>query len=72
MIVAPVARTSSALEDIKELAGWRIYLCGNPDMVKSLRKRCYLAGAAMKDIYIDPYELTELRKVPRDTRCAKI
>lgn len=38
-----------------DLAGWRVYLCGNPDMVKAARKKAYLAKAAMQDIYADAF-----------------
>ncbi len=38
-----------------DLAGWRVYLCGNPEMVKAARKKAYLAKAAMSDIYADSF-----------------
>ena len=44
-----------ALEDIDKLGGWRIYLCGREDMVKSIRQKAFLAGASLKDIYADPF-----------------
>ena len=44
-----------ALTAHPDLTGWRVYLCGNPDMVKSARKKTYLAKAAMKDIYADAF-----------------
>lgn len=44
--------------DLPNLKGWRVYLCGHPDMVKSARKRAFLAGASMQDIYADPFLLT--------------
>ncbi len=44
--------------DLPNLKGWRIYLCGHPDMVKSARKRAFLAGASMQDIYSDPFLLS--------------
>lgn len=37
------------------LKGARVYLCGDPERVHALEKRCYLAGAAMKDILSDPF-----------------
>ena len=43
------------LADQPELAGWRVFLCGNPDLVNALRKRVYLAGAKMSDIYADAF-----------------
>lgn len=44
-----------ALCDIPKLSGWRIYLCGNPAMVNAAKKKTFLAGASMKDIYADPF-----------------
>ena len=38
-----------------KLAGHRVFLCGNPDLVNLLRKKVFLAGAAMKDIYSDAF-----------------
>jgi hypothetical protein len=35
-------------------------------MVTSARKWAYLAGAAMNDIYADPFDLKDLRAEPRD------
>lgn len=46
-----------ALADINGLSGWRIFLCGNPDMVKAAKKKAFLSGAAMKDIYADAFTL---------------
>ena len=44
-----------ALSHAPELSGWRIYLCGNPDMVKLARKRVFLAGASMREIHSDAF-----------------
>jgi CDP-4-dehydro-6-deoxyglucose reductase, E3 len=41
--------------DHKSFAGWRVFLCGNPDLVKGLRKKIFLAGAKMKEIYSDAF-----------------
>jgi NAD(P)H-flavin reductase/ferredoxin len=54
-----------AFEHHKDLKGWRSYICGNPNMVNSARKKAYLAGADLNNIYIDPFELTELRQFNR-------
>lgn len=47
--------TDIALDAHPDLSGWRVYLCGNPDMVKSARKKTYLARAAITDIYADAF-----------------
>jgi NAD(P)H-flavin reductase/ferredoxin len=38
-----------------KLAGWRVFLCGDPRLVFALRKRVLLAGASMKDIHADAF-----------------
>jgi CDP-4-dehydro-6-deoxyglucose reductase, E3 len=35
--------------------GMRAYLCGDPDLVKVLQKKVFLAGAAHKEIFADPF-----------------
>ena len=57
---APVGMMSGtvldvALADTPDLDGWRVYLCGNPAMVDAAKKKTFLAGASMKDIYADPF-----------------
>lgn len=54
-----------ALNNHKKLSNTKIFLCGSPDMVNATKKTAYLSGAALKDIYADPFELTELRSTPR-------
>lgn len=44
-----------ALSDHSKLTGWRVFLCGNPNMVKAARKKTFLTGASMKDIYSDAF-----------------
>ena len=55
-----------AFADHTTLSGCRVFLCGYPPMVKAAKKAAYLAGAALDDIHADPFELRELRRVPRD------
>lgn len=45
-----------ALARHPRLQGWRVFLCGNAAMVKSTKKRAFLAGANLRDIYADPFE----------------
>ncbi len=37
-----------------------------PAMVESARRKSYLAGAALGDIYADPLDLRDLRTEPRE------
>lgn len=42
-------------EKVPKPSGWKAFLCGNPELVNDLRKKIYLAGCNMKDIYSDPF-----------------
>ncbi len=44
-----------ALKDTPDLTGWRVYLCGNPQMVNAARIETFLAGAASSQIFADPF-----------------
>lgn len=44
-----------ALTPSPGVAGSRIYLCGDPGLVNALRKRAFLAGASMSEIYVDAF-----------------
>jgi CDP-4-dehydro-6-deoxyglucose reductase, E3 len=49
-----------SLEDVlparfPSFAGRRVYLCGNPAMVQSLRKKVFLKGAGIKEIFADAF-----------------
>ena len=54
-----------AFSEHANLKEWRVFLCGNPQMVYGGRDRAVAAGAHIADIYADPYELKDLRKKPR-------
>ena len=41
---------------IPHLKGWRVYICGDPAIVKGLKQASFMAGAGMSDIYSDPFE----------------
>lgn len=43
------------LADFPDLKGWRVFLCGNPDLVNAMRKKAFLAGASMGDIHADAF-----------------
>jgi NAD(P)H-flavin reductase len=42
-------------QDHPKLNGQRVYLCGDPTLVNALRKKVFLAGAAMKEISADAF-----------------
>ena len=45
----------SILSRFPKLAGWKGYVCGDPALVNSLRKKLFLAGMASKSIYADAF-----------------
>lgn len=44
-----------AATTLPELKGWRVYLCGHPEMVNEAKRNTFLAGASMQQIYADPF-----------------
>ncbi|MDZ4860125.1 MAG: 2Fe-2S iron-sulfur cluster-binding protein [Candidatus Hydrogenedentes bacterium] len=42
-------------EILLALKGFRVYLCGHPDLVKKLQKQTFLMGASLKEIFADPF-----------------
>lgn len=53
VLVGPVDKL--VLGQHPKLGGWRIFLCGNPQIVSSLKRRLFLAGASLRDIHADPF-----------------
>ncbi len=47
--------TNIILEFLDDPKQWRYYLCGSENRVTTLRKKLFLAGAAMKNIYADAF-----------------
>jgi CDP-4-dehydro-6-deoxyglucose reductase len=47
--------SQSILSRFPKLNGWKGYICGDPALVNTLRKRVFLAGMASKSIYADPF-----------------
>jgi len=48
-----------ALKNHPDLKGWKVYLCGHPDMVASTKRKAFLSGASLNDIYSDPFVLSD-------------
>jgi len=44
-----------ALATIPNLKGWKVFLCGNPDLVKQVQRKTFMAGASMQDIHADAF-----------------
>ncbi|MEO8099071.1 MAG: 2Fe-2S iron-sulfur cluster-binding protein [Acidobacteriota bacterium] len=43
------------LNRFPKLAGWRGYLCGDPTLVRTLKKKLFLQGMDLRDIYADAF-----------------
>ncbi|MCC3861062.1 2Fe-2S iron-sulfur cluster-binding protein [Pseudemcibacter aquimaris] len=50
-----------ALSQHHDLTGWRVFLCGDPDMVKKTKTKAYLADAALSDILADPFDIQDVK-----------
>lgn len=46
-----------AFSQLTNLKGFRIYLCGHPDMVNNTKRQAFLKGAALADIYADAFHV---------------
>ncbi|MDA1343742.1 MAG: FAD-binding oxidoreductase [Proteobacteria bacterium] len=46
------------LASLPDLKGWRVFLCGHPDMVRQMKTMTFLKGAASADIYADAFLVT--------------
>ncbi len=49
----PIDRT--ILARVQNFTGWRAFLCGDPGIVQLLKKKLFLAGAALNDIHADAF-----------------
>jgi len=47
--------SEKAAEENPDLMGWRVYICGNPEMVKNASRTMFLKGASLKNIHADPF-----------------
>lgn len=50
----------------------RAYVCGNPDIVKMLRKELFLAGMSMRDIFFDAFVFNTMQKRQSDKKARKL
>lgn len=56
-------RNDISVGDISEISmkvasnfkDWKVFLCGNPDIVNTMRKKVFLKGASIKNIYADAF-----------------
>ena len=50
------------LDTYPDMKGNRLYICGHPDMVQGIKKKCFLAGGNLKEMFSDPFVLSEPEK----------
>ncbi|MGZ5026008.1 MAG: 2Fe-2S iron-sulfur cluster-binding protein [Methylobacter sp.] len=48
-----------ALSSADTLKGWRVFLCGHPEMVNQTKKMAFLKGASIADIYTDAFHVAQ-------------
>lgn len=55
-----------ALSTLPDLSGWRVFLCGHPDMINKMKTASFLKGAASTDIYTDAFHVQQPDEVDAD------
>lgn len=53
VLIEPIDKIS--LRTVPKLAGYKVYLCGHPDLVRMMQRKTFLAGANLNDIYADAF-----------------
>lgn len=53
--MVPGAVDSVGLAAVPDFKGWKVFLCGNPELVKQVQRKVFLAGANMRDIHADAF-----------------
>jgi ferredoxin-NADP reductase len=51
-----------ALSSAESLSGWRVFLCGHPEMVNQTKRMAFMKGASMADIYADAFHVIQAEK----------
>jgi len=46
-----------AIEMLPDLKGWRVFLCGHPEMINRMKTSVFLKGASIADIYTDAFHV---------------
>ena len=44
-----------ALKEIPDLKGWKVFLCGDPNLIRQVQRKTFMAGASMKEIHADAF-----------------
>lgn len=56
---------SIALRTHRDLTGFRVFLCGLPQMVQAAHEAALAQGARPEHVHVDPFEMKDLRREPR-------
>jgi NAD(P)H-flavin reductase len=48
------------LGEASDVASRRFYLCGDPEMVRSLKRKLFLKGASLRRIHADPFVVSHV------------
>ncbi len=51
-----------ALSSTETLSGWRVFLCGHPEMINQAKKTAFMKGASINDIYTDAFHVFQVEK----------
>jgi len=51
-----------ALSSTETLNGWRVFLCGHPEMVNQTKRMAFMKGASISDIYADAFHVIQVEK----------
>lgn len=46
-----------AFNELPDLKGWKVFLCGHPEMVNQSKRQAFMQGAAFADIYADSFHV---------------
>lgn len=53
--IAEIALDRYVDETLPDLTGYRVFLCGHPDLVRAMQRKAFLAGANMDNIHADAF-----------------
>ncbi|MDO6526163.1 2Fe-2S iron-sulfur cluster binding domain-containing protein [Motilimonas sp. 1_MG-2023] len=59
-----------ALSRFAHLQAFKVFLFGEPTMVRATKEAVITAGALIENVFIDPFDYRDLRKIKRPTKAA--
>lgn len=64
--------TAHAFDDLPDLSGWEVFLCGHPAMVEQARCQALVNGVRRDRVHADPFDFANAQPVDDATRIAAI